>query len=177
MRTIIEIGSYTGEYTKKFLGDENALVYAFEPNKSHFNKLITLSHTYPTLHPIPFAVGWGDNFEPLFHDPDDRNYSLEPMGTKYSGKEFTLTWTIRLDTFMEMYNVPCVDFLHIDAPFSEEACLCSLGDKFKSIHAGSVVVYSMVETIDTVLQDFGFRVQGQDVIDTNQHVLNFWRML
>jgi len=140
MRTIIEIGAHAGVETKHFLASPDVKVYAFEPNIRRFKDLFKLSQENPRLYPLPFAINWGDNQEPLFHDENDAQDSLNPSGGTF-GKQFTMSWTMRLDTFIEMYGISSIDYLRIDAPFSEEACLDSLGDHYRIVKEGRVRVY------------------------------------
>ncbi len=176
MKTIIEIGAHSGVETTLFLQDITAQVYAFEPNQLRFKNLLRLSYNYPRLHVLPFAVDWGDNQEPLFHDEDDSNDSLNPMGNKFSGKKFTLTWTMRLDTFVELYDISTIDYLRIDAPFSEEACLNSLGDRSSILEKGRVKCYGHKDEVLTWLYDNNFSFKQDTLSNCVTHPeIAFWR--
>lgn len=176
MKTIVEIGAHSGVETSLFLQDIEAQVYAFEPNRLRFKNLLRLSYNYPRLHVLPFAVDWGDNQEPLFHDADDKNDSLNPAGNKFSGGNFTLTWTMRLDTFIEMYDIPKIDYLRIDAPWAEEACLNSLGDHHHLLQQGRVKIYENKDEILTWLYDNGFNFKNDSLSnDVVNPEIAFWR--
>src|SRR5574337_575748 len=128
MSTIVEVGAYRGVETCNFLKDEAAFVYAFEPEHHLFRELYVKSTNEPRLTILPFAVDIGDNQEPLFHYSDGKS-TLDPPTIGSLAAHFTMTWTMRLDTFMSLYSIQKIDYLRIDAPWREEMVLESLGDR------------------------------------------------
>lgn len=171
MKTVVEIGAHRGDETYKFLQDDEAQVFAFEPDQHLFPALFIASKVNPRLYVLPFAVDIGDNQEPLFHMENGRS-SLQYE----QGRQFTMTWTIRLDTFMKLYSIDHIDYLRIDAPYREEMCMESLGSRLKDVHAGRIKQYGGLSDITTWLKDHGFVV---NVDSTSDNLLEpnivFWR--
>lgn len=175
MRNIIEVGAHTGIETFNFLNDGEALVYAFEPEQQAFKALYYRSLQHPRLTVLPFAVDIGDNQEPLFYRADGKS-TLDPPAFGASVAPFTMTWTIRLDTFMQLYSIDKIDYLRIDAPLREEMCLESLGDRVKDVAMGRVRRYTRDGFVPTYLMDHGFNIE----LDNTSNCLlepdiRFWR--
>lgn len=176
MNIIVEIGAHTGTETMKFLQDATALVYAFEPNQKRFSGLAPLSTQYPRLTLLPFAVDLGDNQEPLFHDEDDGQDSLSPLNNKYNGKRYTMTWTIRLDTFLRLYHLDRIDYLRIDAPWNEANCLHSLAEMTPCLQRGRIRCYGDKSEVVTWLYDNGFSMQEDTTSNNSENPdIRFWR--
>jgi len=167
MDTIIEIGAGEGNTTATlYQQGVNTMLYVFEPHAESFKKLQE-SYQYRGLITIlPFAVDIGDNQEPLFIHSDGM-HTLQP---NYFARQqtFNMVWTIRLDTFMNLYNITSIDYLKIDAPQRAEMILESLGQRVGDLKAGSVVVYEETSTVPKFLHDHGFAIRGT-------FVLEFWR--
>jgi hypothetical protein len=177
MKTIIEVGAHQGVETFNFLTDYEAEVWAFEPDQSEFIILYKMSREFPRLHVLPFAVDIGDNQEPLFRRENGQS-TLEPpaFGTSVA-TNFTMTWTIRLDTFMTLYSIGHVDYLRIDAPLREEMILESLGDRIKDIERGRVSRYEHRSAVPAFLCDHGFNIMS-DTVSNNTLCpdIKFWRL-
>jgi hypothetical protein len=176
MRTIIEIGAHTGTETFKFLDDSDAVVFAFEPQQQHFTQLFLRSQHYPRLTVLPFAVDLGDNQEPLFH-LDNGQDSLQPPNMIFGQYKFTMTWTIRLGTFLELYGIQRVDYLRIDAPWNEGNCLESIDPFADRLQTGRIKCYrdDNAELI-TWLYDHGFSTQIDNTSDdVTRPNIRFWR--
>jgi FkbM family methyltransferase len=175
MKTIVEIGAHTGIETLKFLTDIDAQVYAFEPEQHLFKPLYQLSRQYPRLTVLPFAVDIGDNQEPLFHYGDGKS-TLDPPAFGASLAKFTMTWTIRLDTFMRLYGIDRIDYLRIDAPWREEMCLESLGDRANDVVSGRIRKYDTRSFVPGWLLDHGFSMELDTVSDNiTEPDMRFWR--
>lgn len=172
---VVEVGAHKGRETFRFLEDASAYVYAFEPVQEQFIELVKQARMYPRLVVLPFAVDIGDNQEPLFHH-DDGNSTLDPPVFGAMAAPFTMTWTIRLDTFMKLYDIQKIDYLRIDAPHREEACLESLGDRVKDVERGRVRRYAASSTVPSWLYDHGFSMQldtlTSNIVDSE---IRYWR--
>jgi hypothetical protein len=176
MKIIVEVGAHTAIETLNFLADGESYVYAFEPDHELFRDLQVLSRQRPRLTALPFAVDIGDNQEPLFHLPNGQSTLAPPYfsGTNPSG--FTMSWTIRLDTFMFLYGIDTIDYLRIDAPLREEMCLESLGNRVKDVQRGRIRQYETPSPVPAWLNDNGFSI-GQDTLSNNTLTpdIRFWR--
>lgn len=175
MSIVVEVGAHKGAETFNFLSDAKAQVYAFEPEAQHFRELLQKIQPYgDQIILLPFAVDIGDNQEPLFHYEDGKSTLEVPMFG--IGRSFTLTWTIRLDTFMYLYSVEQIDYLRIDAPFREEMILESLGDKITRVERGRIRQYGENSVIPAWLYDHGFSFE-RDTTSNNvtEPDLRFWR--
>jgi hypothetical protein len=174
MSIIVEVGAHHGAETFNFLADAEASVYAFEPEIQQFKELLLKAKHYPRLTLLPFAVDIGDNQEPLFHYEDGRSTLQPAFGTNITG--FTMTWTIRLDTFMYLYSVERIDYLRIDAPFREEMILESLGAKIDTLERGRVRRYGERSVVPTWLLDHGFHIELDTTSDNlTEPDIRFWR--
>jgi hypothetical protein len=175
VKTIIEVGAHRGTETLNFLTDHEAEVWAFEPSLVEFALLHRLSREYPRLTVLPFAVDIGDNQEPLFHRENGQS-TLQPPAFGSGAASFTMTWTIRLDTFMQLYSIGHVDYLRIDAPLREEMILESLGDRINDIERGRVSRYEQRSAVPAFLCDHGFNIMS-DTVSNNTLCpdIKFWR--
>lgn len=178
MRTIVEVGAHQGHETLNFLADAEALVYAFEPEHAHFVELFGKSRHIPRLTVLPFAVDIGDNQEPLFHHEGGKS-TLDPPMFGAAISKFTMTWTIRLDTFMHLYSIEKIDYLRIDAPFREEMILESLNTRIKDVDRGRVRRYGQPSMVPGWLLDHGFNIEqdttSSGVIALSEPDIRFWR--
>ncbi len=175
MTTIVEIGAHNGAETFNFLGDASANVYAFEPDAKKFRALVKQSRQYPRLTLLPFAVDIGDNQEPLFQHPDGLS-TLQPNFFGPAPSSYSMVWTIRLDSFMYLYDVEKIDYLRIDAPQREEMCLESLGARIKDVERGRIRQYGSETVIPAWLLDHGFNIE-KDTTSANitEPDIRFWR--
>lgn len=175
MKIVVEVGAHTGIETLNFLADGEAQVYAFEPHPVLFTDLHRMSREYPRLTVLPFAVDIGDNQEPLFFRENGQS-TLQPPAFGALGAVFTMTWTIRLDTFMSLYSLDHIDYLRIDAPLREEMILESLGARIKDIDRGRVSRYEARSAVPAFLCDHGFNIMTDSVSNnTLSPDIKFWR--
>lgn len=177
MRIIVEVGAHEGAETLHFLEDAEAVVYAFEPDVSAFRALQIKSASYPRLTVLPFAVDLGDNQEPLFHYPDGQSTLDNPFFRKDQPSSFRLTWTMRLDTFMNLYGIEKIDYLRIDAPLYEEHCLDSLAERIKDVDRGRIKIYNeWGTTVPAWLMEHGFSITRDYTVNkTYLPDVQFWR--
>jgi len=177
MSTIVEVGAHEGVETFHFLANADANVYAFEPDMNSFRALQIKSASYPRLTVLPFAVDLGDNQEPLFKYPGGQSTLDNPFFRKDQPESFRLTWTMRLDTFMDLYGIEKIDYLRIDAPFYEEHCLDSLAERVKDVERGRVKLYhEFHSTIPAWLVDHGFHITRDYVVNSGYLPdITFWR--
>lgn len=175
MSIIVEVGAHKGAETLNFLKDADAEVYTFEPEQHLFRELYAKSHNYPRLTVLPFAVDIGDNQEPLFHYGDGKS-TLDPPTIGSLAAHFTMTWTIRLDTFMNLYGIQKIDYLRIDAPWREEMCLESLGERIKDVERGRIKQFDTVSAIPQWLMNHGFSYELDTISDNLlEQDIRFWR--
>ena len=180
MKTIIEVGAHTGTETFNFLSDAEARIYAFEPEQESFIELFKKAQSYPRLTVLPFAVDIGDNQEPLFHHADGKSTLDCPLFVADRDKVgFTMTWTIRLDTFMRLYSIDKIDYLRIDAPWREEMILESLDTRIKDVERGRIRRYGTRSVVPGFLMDHGFSIEQDvtsgDLVALTEPDFRFWR--
>jgi len=177
MKTIVEVGAHEGVETLHFLQDAEANVYAFEPDVSAFRALQGKSVSYPRLTVLPFAVDLGDNQEPLFKYPNGQSTLDNPFFRKDQPESFRLTWTMRLDTFMDLYGIEKIDYLRIDAPLYEEHCLDSLAERIQDVDRGRIRIYREdTSTVPSWLIEHGFNITRDYTINKGYLPdVTFWR--
>ena len=158
MKTIVEVGAYRGAETEHFLEDKDARVFAFEPDHDLFQELQIKATEEPRLYALPMAVGIGNAQITLFLLPDGNSMTELPLFSNYNPYGMDMGWSIRLDTFMYLYNIDTIDYLRIDAPFQEEMCLESMGAHFKDVQAGRIRCYEEPLPIANWLQSHGVMV-------------------
>lgn len=178
MKTIVEVGAFEGVTTFQLAFNEpNAHVYAFEPQAANFRKLHTQSKHYKNLTILPFAVDIGDNQEPLFDHPDGQS-TLQPQWGQVAAR-FRMVWTMRLETFIHLYSIEQIDYLHIDAPFREEMILESLGALVNQVICGRVTLYPSEfadnDAVPTFLVNHGLSIQRHQPNGPEKPEFTFWR--
>ena len=172
MKTIVEVGAYRGFETTHFLEDQDAVVYAFEPDHDLYKDLNLLAAKEPRLTVLPMAVGIGDVSVSLFLLPDGNSMTEIPLFSNLNYYGVNMGWAMRLDTFMYLYNIDTIDYLRIDAPFHEEMCLESLGDRLKQVKGGRIRCYSEDFFASGWLRDRDFQTQMDNDPLPN---VRFWR--
>jgi len=190
MKYIIEVGANSGSHTERFISDDS-IVFAFEPSEPLYLHLINKFRDNSRVIVLPFAVdiensvktfnvslsgdcGVGSLYD--FHEGlKDTILGRHEVFQSFSGKQKTLT--IRLDTFLNGWKIPYVDYLHIDAQGSDFNCIKSLGERIKDVREGvcectwKIPLYSGVdnyyENVKEYLEKTGnFKV---DVAYEHQH--------
>lgn len=196
MGIVIEVGANYGTDTMNFLNNGDS-VYAFEPTPELILHLQSKFKSNPNFHLVPMAAdienGWaqfniaggGDwgcsslyDFTPDIHD-------------KWQGRpDFNMTdsvtvMKIRLDTFMNLYNIQTVDYLWIDAQGNDFRVLQSLGDRVSDIINGKCEGAYTVDLYDGTINDVriikswlneqGFKTRIQPDNVGKEADVHFWR--
>lgn len=142
----IEVGANAGQDTANYLS-EDALLYAFEPvyELAHdlFNKFKNKN-----IIVVPFAVDI-ENTIKKFNISAGQNVSCSSLNNfnknihnEWRGRsDFVFTdsynvLTIRLDNFIDIYNIKEIEYLHIDAQGNDFNVIKSLGDSINIVKAG-----------------------------------------
>ena len=181
MKTIVEVGANKGTDTQRFLADESARVFAFEPTPELCLELKNKFRNNERYFPVPMAVdltdGWtwfniagqGDwgcssifDFTPNIHE-------IWEGRPDFKATDRCRVMTIRLDTFMRLYGVDWIDYLWIDAQGNDFRVLQSLGGMIGCVQAGQVEtayevnLYSGVdnstESVVKYLEIMGFKTR------------------
>ena len=146
-KIIIEIGAKDGHDTDIFLQDSNNIVYSFEPTPALVVNLQNRFKFNQNWNLIPAAVDLTNGFKQfniagvedwgcssLFEFKEDR-YDHWP-GRNLQITDVARVMTMRLDSFMEMYEINEVEYLWIDAQGNDFNVLKSLGNKIHNIKRG-----------------------------------------
>jgi len=157
---IIEVGANQGQDTEKFLENINNVVYSFEPIPELAFKLWEKHGQNKNFHLITAAVdienGWkkfniskgGDWGCSSLHDfAPYLNTVWQRPDFKYDSF-LANAMCIRLDTFMDLFNIKEIDYIHIDAQGNDFNVLKSLGEKINVVRSGVVEVSNKVELYD-----------------------------
>lgn len=156
---VVEVGANNGDDTKRFL-DFDHDVYAFEPTPELHVQLKERFKNHPKYYPIPAAVDiqnrWAwFNIAGNCGGGCSSLHNFNPnINEIWNGRQdFVMTdrcrvLTMRLDTFMTVYNIPKIDFLWIDAQGNDFRVLKSLGDRIKDVVAGRCEVAYNVNLYD-----------------------------
>lgn len=181
---IIEVGANQGQDTEKFLSDPSNVLYAFEPIPALYKELQDRFGKYKNFHLIAAAVDlengfkrfniseiadWGVSSLYDFH-PNINNTWNNPVFQYTNYVENVMC--IRLDTFMNLYGIETVDYLHVDAQGNDFRVMKSLGDRIKDVKAGVCEVAAKVELYDIEgntlgvvqpwLESHGYKVRQED---------------
>jgi FkbM family methyltransferase len=209
-RIIFDVGANNGESTWHFLDDPTVELYAFEPNPILYEDLMTKAKQNPRYHPLKVAVSESNGEStfhlagaivkdnPLLHQPGLGNYgcsSLLPFSSSvheewtnrpdFSSFATVNTLTMRLDTVIEMMEIPQIDYLHIDAQGMDLSVMKSLGkylpivkegvleapiNQKKKIYEGS---HTCEEAILFLLNN-GFQIYNIEKNDTEGNEVNLF---
>lgn len=181
---IIEVGANQGQDTEKFLENSENIVYSFEPIPELALRLWEKYGQNKNFHLITAAIdvenGWkkfniskgGDWGCSSLHDfaPD-----LHKVWSRPDFRYDTFlanAMCIRLDTFMEVFNIQEIGYIHIDAQGNDFNVLKSLGDKINVVQSGVVEVSNKIELYDIKdnhvsvvkpwLEERGFKTRVED---------------
>jgi FkbM family methyltransferase len=165
-KILVEVGANLGNDTERFLQD-GFLVYAFEPTPELNLHLKNRFKDRPGYMPIPMAVDlenrwttfniagsadWGCSSIHEFNPNIHQEWEGRP---DFNTTDRCRVMTIRLDTFMNTYNIPHINYLWIDAQGNDFRVLQSLGDRIKDVNYGrcevalDVNLYSNVDNTHT----------------------------
>lgn len=204
-RVIFEIGANQGQDTEKFLEDPNIELYCFEPVPKLAYDLYQRFGKNPNFFLINSAVDCQNNFRRFnismggdWGCSSLHNFS-SAIEEKWQRSEFSYQdhvenmMCFRLDTFMEVFNIQKIDYIHIDAQGNDFNVLKSLGEKINLVVSGVVEVAQKVElydvegnnlnTVKPWLEERGFNTRYEDdgvgkeyaTITGNEVNLFFWR--
>jgi hypothetical protein len=177
-KIVFEVGANKGNDTARLL-NEGSTVYAFEPTPELILELKNKFKDNSRYMPVPLAVdlenrwttfniaGSGDwgcssiyEFNPNIH----KEWEGRP---DFNTTDQCRVMTIRLDTFMNVYNISHIDYLWIDAQGNDFRVLQSLGDRIKDVREGhcevalEVNLYTEVDNTHTSvcawLEQHGFK--------------------
>lgn len=181
---IIEVGANQGQDTEKFLEKPENIVYSFEPIPELAFRLWEKHGQNKNFHLITAAIdvenGWkkfniskgGDWGCSSLHDfaPD-----LHKVWSRPDFRYDTFlanAMCIRLDTFMDIFNIQEIGYIHIDAQGNDFNVLKSLGDKINVVRSGVVEVSNKIELYDIKdnhvsvvkpwLEERGFKTRVED---------------
>ena len=181
---IVEVGANQGQDTEKFLEKPENVVYSFEPIPELAFRLWEKHGQNKNFHLITAAIdvenGWkkfniskgGDWGCSSLHDfaPD-----LHKVWSRPDFRYDTFlanAMCIRLDTFMDIFNIQEIGYIHIDAQGNDFNVLKSLGDKINVVRSGVVEVSNKIELYDIKdnhvsvvkpwLEERGFKTRVED---------------
>jgi len=137
--TWIDVGAHHGETTLGYANHNPGLrVFAFEPNLRAAAKMIGKA---PNFIVLTMAVAEKDGIAEFQINARDEASSLLPMDEEarkawastcaLTIESTTLVPTIRLDTFMNLFEISKVDFLKIDTQGMDLAVLKSAGSRLR----------------------------------------------
>ena len=178
MGVIIEIGANEGQDTVEFL-KQGKPVYCFEPIPNHAKNLWDRFGSDPNFHLMNMAIDLENGYRRFnieeradwgcssLHDVAPDN----PNGINYT-RHLENMMCMRLDTFMDLYGITEIDYLHIDTQGNDFRVLQSLGDKIACVKEGAAEVakarkyYAVddntVEVVKPWLEEKGFSVNVVD---------------
>jgi len=181
---IIEVGANQGQDTEKFLENSENIVYSFEPIPELAFKLWEKHGQNKNFHLITAAIdienGWkkfniskgGDWGCSSLHDFAPNIHSVWSRGDFRYDTFLANAMCIRLDTFMDIFNIQEIGYIHIDAQGNDFNVLKSLGDKINVVQSGVVEVSNKVELYDIKdnhvnvvkpwLEERGFKTRVED---------------
>lgn len=185
MNIVFEVGANQGQDTERFLSDPNNEVYCFEPVPDLAHFLWQKFGDNPRFHLSTCAVDLENGWKP-FNISKLGDWGCSSLHS--FAKDINETWPgrddftfhqviknvmcIRLDTFMDIYGLDHIDYIHVDAQGNDFRVMKSLGDRIKDVRAGVVEVAQKVELydvegnhIDVVrpwLEGHGFVVRPED---------------
>jgi FkbM family methyltransferase len=196
MPTLIEVGAFDGSDSLRY-HSQGYTVYTFEPKKDLYDHLSLKTLHLADYTVIPKAVcltdgrtifnickaGGASSILPFRTDEElAETWSPHRTDILYSGESYEVE-TIRLDTFIEQYNLQntAIDFLHIDAQGVDLDVLKSTGQYIRNVIAGvvetvkdeqkSIYIGQKDNTLDNVsqfLSEHGFRITNVESNDGTQ---------
>lgn len=161
-KIILDVGSLNGDFL-----NQNAKVYAFEPNPQAAQKLAKFCQNKPNCHIIQKAVTLNDGEIDFYISTDTGCSSIYPFKDNldnwkvddpsiwgyrklkklkngktayryFETEEKIKVPSIRLDTFIEQEKIPYISYLHVDAQGADLDVLKSLGVYLHYVREGVV---------------------------------------
>lgn len=163
MKIFFDVGTNWGEISLSYIeengGDENVLVYAFEPLSEAYESLKERTSHLKNYHLFPYAVDIEDGIG-VFNVSDqsilpDRGHNGSSSLLDFNRDVINAHWhgrydfvvskklevqKVRLETFIEQHNVPYITFLHIDTQGNDLNVLKSLGRYVSIVEEGRIEV-------------------------------------
>jgi FkbM family methyltransferase len=151
MKTIFEVGANTGEDIQRYLLNEENIIYAFEPAPHLYFDLIRRFKNEKRLHLLNAAVDVTNGFKKFNIAVEQGCHSLhdfiENVTQAWEGHNDLVHYDyienmpcMRLDSFMNLYNIKKIDFLEIDTQGNDWNVLKSLGDRIDDVIEGKCEV-------------------------------------
>lgn len=178
MSVIIEVGANLGQDTEKFL-QQGKKVYCFEPIPNHARELWSRFGQNPNFHLSTIAIDLENGYK-KFNINERYDWGCSSLHDVAEGNPYGITYNdyvanamcMRLDTFMDIYGITEVDYLHVDTQGNDFRVLQSLGDKISCVKEGVVeaaqttqyynVEDNWVHIVKPWLESKGFSVRVED---------------
>lgn len=148
MNIIVEVGANNGNDTARFLESPENIVYCFEPTVELQLQLQQRFKNNENFHLIPAAVHIENGFQwfniagtadwgcsSLYEWTDDICQHI-PDRPDFHFTDRYKVMTMRLDTFINLFNIPYINYLWIDAQGHDFNVLKSLGYKIDIVKEG-----------------------------------------
>ena len=147
---VVEVGANTGSDTENYARPDT-FVFAFEPSPLLYPALVEKFRGRKNVMILPMAVDLENGMTEFnVSDAGDMGvgslYEYHPdMATNAVGQHPVFkagfiykqnVMTIRLDTFMGIWGLTHIDYLHVDAQGSDFRVIQSLGEKIKHVLEG-----------------------------------------
>lgn len=200
-KLVVEIGANNGSDTERFAADSDTMVISFEPSPILYPICVERFKNRPNVLMLPIAIDVENSVKPFnvseqgdkgfgslydFH-PDLLNTVLKKyseFNTPFSYKQNVLT--MRLDSFIILYNIQKIDFMWIDAQGNDFNVIRSLGDKIDVVMDGrcectyKIPLYAnednYYENVMAYLTEKGFQVDIDYVHANDSEIdLHFYR--
>lgn len=165
-RILFDVGACDGSAFEQEFNQPGTVIYAFEPDKTMVEQILyrKIHGQVKNLNVFEVAISDVDG-EAIFHHTNENGCgSLLPFAENINQKWQAGNvgkWgvfrnfaeigqsnvrTIRLDTFMDMYKIPHIDVLHIDAQGYDLKVLESLGKYIDKVQSGDVESSTSTDT-------------------------------
>lgn len=200
MKIVVEIGAHNGVDSTRLV-HESDKAYLCEPDPEQFINLVRQFADVPHVTLWPFAIAaehgvanfnisLGERGICSLHElhPNLANTALVkyPCFTQGFQKKVPV-WTTRLDYLMELYDIPHIDMLWVDAQGNDLIALQSLGKRIYDVKEGrcettyKVPIYQGVDnsyhTVVSFLESVGFKHRVDYVHENDSEIdVKFWRV-
>lgn len=204
MYYLVEVGAHTGSDTIGILMNlvdfqSPFKLYCFEPAPYLYGKLKEKFSVYDNVQVFDYAIDISDGEKNFFvgneveglgslyeFHPNLLNTPLKKRKAYHEIPRKINVKTIRLDTWMNLNDIPHLDFLWIDAQGNDFNCLLSLGERLKDIKEGrcettfEIPIYKDANnyfvTVKSFLESQGFKVEIEYIHDHKMEIdLHFWK--
>jgi FkbM family methyltransferase len=125
LNVIFDVGANTGQYSRAFLENTNAKVYAFEPMKKSFESLVENTRKYNNrITAYNYALGDAESEALIYFNSEDdqlASISKEILSIPYIAKNNIRTTKIRIRTIDDIFSelskrgeITAIDVIKID---------------------------------------------------------------